>query len=603
MRTTFEAAPRVLNVETLALLAQEIHTRLLEALPGSYGVARSSLTHTASTTSLPIDIVLYDKLHSEDNRLTANQYALKSVLAVIQLCPTMEEAGLREAVEAIASVKALRPYRPIPLATQAVSDLSTRVEKIPKQALPIGIILSRRGATDKAHRQEDTESLSLRLYTLITEQPLALRPDYLFALDDALYYRNPAFDGRVLTGHETGLYREPDHPNFPDCYVCKERFFRQHFFYRHLCARCGDLNYARRSQQADLRGFVAVVTGARVRIGYAAALKLLRAGASVIVTTRFPHDAAGRYVREPDYAQWCERLDIYGLDLRYLPGIERFTQYVATHYGHLDILINNAAQTVRRPPAYYAHLLPFEMQPYAALPALLQVVLRNEQLLLAPANDSSNHALQVPETMPFTLSTSSPSHSSAAFSQLSIMASDERIDPQHFPPDRYDESGQQLDLRPDNSWTKRLEQLAMPEILETQLINSIAPTMLIQQFQPLLARHQHAGASIINVSSIEGQFASMKTGVHPHSNMAKAALNMLTLTIATDLARQGIYINSVDPGWISQQVPYAHRIPDEKIPLDEIDAAARICDLIFQTAQCGQSEYGKFWKDYLIASW
>lgn len=114
---------------------------------------------------------------------------------------------------------------------------------------------------------------------------------------------------------------------------------------------------------------------------------------------------------------------------------------------------------------------------------------------------------------------------------------------------------------------------------------------------------QQRPAHIINVSAIEGQFAGHKTGAHPHTNMAKAALNMLTLTMATDLAAEGIAINSVDPGWISQQVPYGQRIAEHKLPLDEVDAAARICDLIFEAAQGGQITAGKFWKDYLIAPW
>ncbi|GCE21783.1 SDR family oxidoreductase [Dictyobacter kobayashii] len=191
-------------------------------------------------------------------------------------------------------------------------------------------------------------------------------------------------------------------------------------------------------------------------------------------------------------------------------------------------------------------------------------------------------------------------------SQIPLIAGDEHSDPEHFPPATYDRDGQQLDLRPVNSWTMRLQELSIPEIVEVQLVNSIAPTVLIQQLAPLMrtARSvQPRYTHIINVSAIEGQFAGHKTGAHPHTNMAKAALNMLTLTMATDLAAEGIAINSVDPGWISQQVPYGQRIADHKLPLDEVDAAARICDLIFVAAQGGQAEYGRFWKDYLVAPW
>ena len=108
------------------------------------------------------------------------------------------------------------------------------------------------------------------------------------------------------------------------CYVCKAEYRRLHLFYDALCPACAELNYEKRFQTADLDGRVALVTGARVKIGYQAALKLLRAGAHVIATTRFPHDAARRYAGEPDFADWGSRLRVHGLDLRHSPSVEIF---------------------------------------------------------------------------------------------------------------------------------------------------------------------------------------------------------------------------------------------------------------------------------------
>ena len=85
------------------------------------------------------------------------------------------------------------------------------------------------------------------------------------------------------------------------CYVCKAEYRRLHPFYDQLCRACGDENHARRTATADLRGRVALVTGARVKIGYQAAILLLRAGCRVVALTRFPRDAAARYAREPDF--------------------------------------------------------------------------------------------------------------------------------------------------------------------------------------------------------------------------------------------------------------------------------------------------------------
>ena len=137
-----------------------------------------------------------------------------------------------------------------------------------------------------------------------------------------------------------------------NCYVCKEEFIDLHFFYDTLCKKCGDLNYKKRFQTASLHGQVAFITGSRVKIGYQATLMMLRAGATVIATTRFPVDAALRYSKEEGFAAWGDRLHIHGLDLRHIPSVEIFADYVEQRYGRLDILINNAAQTVRRPAGF-----------------------------------------------------------------------------------------------------------------------------------------------------------------------------------------------------------------------------------------------------------
>src|SRR3954469_784814 len=134
-----------------------------------------------------------------------------------------------------------------------------------------------------------------------------------------------------------------------DCYVCKQPFSKVHRYYDSMCEPCGDFNYAKREQSADLSGQYALITGARVKIVYQASLKLLRAGAHVIVTTRFPIDAADRYAREPDADAYRERLQIHGLDLRHTPSVELFTRFLAERLPRLDYILNNACQTVRRP--------------------------------------------------------------------------------------------------------------------------------------------------------------------------------------------------------------------------------------------------------------
>lgn len=159
------------------------------------------------------------------------------------------------------------------------------------------------------------------------------------------------------------------------CYVCKEPYRELHPFYDQLCPKCGEFNYAKRTPVCDLRGRTAYISGARVKIGYQAAIMLLRAGARVIVSTRFPRDAAQRYARETDFEDWAHRLQIHGLDLRHTPSVEAFARHIRETEPRLDFVIHNACQTVRRPVGFYGHLVENERCSSATLPAAIRGVL------------------------------------------------------------------------------------------------------------------------------------------------------------------------------------------------------------------------------------
>jgi NAD(P)-dependent dehydrogenase (short-subunit alcohol dehydrogenase family) len=585
-------------------LIAPLQAKLSRLLPASYGIGSGTIFNTTGRVSQPVDLIIYDRSKTAGQPLDA-VYPLQFVLVAIHFTDIQpaNSSMLSAALDTIQSVKALKKARPISVKPETEQDLGNRTERIPKQLLPLGIIFAR----EIADTPSTTEQLALFLQKQLTRYETALRPDYLFLPASQVYYRNPAFDAHTRVMGESGLFREPDHEKFICCYICKEYFFHRHFFYHSHCPRCGDLSYMKRLQSADLSGMIALVTGGRVKIGYVTSLKLLRAGATVIVTTRFPHDAARRYAQEVDFAEWSDRLRIYSLDLRYLPGIERFIQYLFATYPRLDILINNAAQTVRRPPAFYAHLLPFEALPREELPDTLQAILVAESATTASVIAASPVLPSLPtfdgtsevsthrsvETFPL----------SVALSQVPVLPGDERHDTASFPPNRYDRHGQQIDLRSHNSWVAKLEDIAVPELLEVQLINAIAPTILIGQLKPLMTRNRTRSGYIINVSAIEGRFAGTKLTYHPHTNMAKAALNMLTYTSAPDFARENVYMNSVDPGWVSLQNPADRQVPEAIVPLDEEDAAARICDPIFTGLATGRNEYGKFFKDYTVTDW
>ena len=391
------------------------------------------------------------------------------------------------------------------------------------------------------------------------------------------------------------------------CFVCKESFQEQHFFYRGLCFKCGELNLAKRNQTANLQGLFALVTGARVKIGYAVTLRLLRAGAAVICTTRFARDAARRYAKEADFAQWCDRLQVYELDLRYIAGVERFAEHLVCCYPRIDIIINNAAQTIRRPPEFYQHLRDFESLPLEALPAEIQPLLARSS-----SRASLTHFLtdNISEDIPQSLTDSVPNRNSEIPTVFNLDRENQLSHPSDFslfPPGMYDRDGQQVDLRPFNCWLMKDDEVSILEMLEVHVINAIAPFAINSRLKRLMKNFPEAGKYIVNVSSKEGQFNSDKPWRHPHTNMAKASLNMMTRTCASEYAKHKIFMNAVDPGWISFQHPYPQVLAMQQRgvqpPFDAVDAAARICDPIYLGVNEGRYFYGKLFKDYAESQW
>ncbi|MEU0557353.1 SDR family oxidoreductase [Dactylosporangium sp. NPDC006015] len=341
------------------------------------------------------------------------------------------------------------------------------------------------------------------------------------------------------------------------CYVCKRHYRTVNRAYPLMCRPCSTGNTARRTARCDLRGRRAIVTGGRIKIGYQTALKLLRDGADVIVTTRFPHDAARRFAAESDFADWRGRLRVHGVDFLDLPAVVGLVDAVTEQWGHLDILVNNAAQTISRPAEYYR-----------ALRAA-------ETAALGPGT---------PERVPAIRST---------------------VD--FFPPGMVDETGEQLDLRPVNSWVLHLHEVTPREWMEVQVVNAFVPFLLTARLRPLMLASPHPDRYVVNVSAMEGSFSRRnKTSRHPHTNMAKAGLNMLTRTIAEDYARDGIHVTSVDTGWVTDERPQgtkeAFHEAGFRVPLDVVDGAARVYDPIVRGVH-GDRISGVFLKDYQVVQW
>ena len=352
------------------------------------------------------------------------------------------------------------------------------------------------------------------------------------------------------------------------CYVCKSPYRDLDADYHLMCPVCAAENRVRRHARCDLSGRTAVVTGGRVKIGFHTALKLLRDGASVIVTTRFPRDAARRYAAVADVDDWAGRLYVHGLDLLDLPAALDFVAFVKRRFAGLDILVNNAAQTLSRPPAYHREAREAESVPLDGRAARLAIG-------AAPATPNVTN-------LPTMLD---------AF----------------FPPGRLDETGEQLDLREVNSWVLRDAEVTPHEWLQVHVVNAFAPFLLTSRLRPLMEASVHPQRHVVQVSAMEGSYSRAgKTIRHPHTNMAKASLNMLVRTVASDYLTSGIYMNSVDTGWVTDERPHpskrAQRDLGFRPPLDVIDGAARVYDPVVRGVR-GTPVSGEFLKDYRSVPW
>ncbi|MFJ8107739.1 SDR family NAD(P)-dependent oxidoreductase [Streptomyces sp. NPDC096132] len=363
-----------------------------------------------------------------------------------------------------------------------------------------------------------------------------------------------------LAGSGTGgVFQRPR-----TCYVCKSPYRHIDTFYHRLCPACAADNTARRALSTDLGGRRVLLTGGRVKIGFQLALMMLRDGAEVLVTSRFPHDTVRRFHAEPGSGTWRDRLTVLAVDLRDPRQVLGLCEELRAEGEPLDILVNNAAQTVRRPPQSYALLAADE---YDALP---------------------EGARQAPGFAPMRMLEGGAASLPAALREA-------------------DEAGLLPDPSPENSWSATLGALDPAEVLETQLVNALAPALLCDRLLPLLLASPHPRRYVVNVTAVEGRFAVRnKMPGHPHTNMAKAALNMLTRTSAAELAGQGVHMCAVDTGWITDENPAPKKArmagAGFRTPLDVVDGAARVYDPIVR-GEAGDPVSGVFLKDYREAEW
>jgi NAD(P)-dependent dehydrogenase (short-subunit alcohol dehydrogenase family) len=386
------------------------------------------------------------------------------------------------------------------------------------------------------------------------------------------------------------------------CYICKQPYTRVDSFYHQLCPDCAERNHSKRDARTDLGGKRALLTGGRAKIGMYIALRLLRDGAHTTITTRFPRDAVRRFTSLPDSAQWIDRLRVVGIDLRDPAQVIGLADSVAEQ-GPLDILINNATQTVRRSPGAYQPLVDAELAPlpHGPIPELVTFGHTNDPHPHALARSVSAHPiLAAAADVSDRLSADELTElaMTAGSSSLERLAAGTAIDAGGLVPD----------LHEVNSWTQAVHEVDPLEMLEVQLANTTAPFILVSRLRPSLATSSARRKYVVNVSAMEGVFGRGYKGPgHPHTNMAKAAVNMLTRTSAREMFEtDGILMTSVDTGWITDERPHPTkvRLAEEGFhaPLDLVDGAARVYDPIVR-GEAGEDLFGVFLKDYAPGSW
>jgi NAD(P)-dependent dehydrogenase (short-subunit alcohol dehydrogenase family) len=378
-----------------------------------------------------------------------------------------------------------------------------------------------------------------------------------------------------------------------NCYICKDLYQDVDAFYHQLCPSCAKKSHERRDARTDLTGRRALLTGGRAKIGMYIALRLLRDGAHTTITTRFPNDAVRRFAAMDDSADWLHRLRIVGIDLRDPAQVDALADSVIAA-GPLDILINNAAQTVRRAPGSYSALVAAESEPLPAgeLPDIVtfdHVRDAHPAALLAATTD---HPVAHPTA-----------HALTSLALRAGSASPDRV----AAGTAVDAGGLVPELATTNSWVQGVDEVEALEMLEVQLCNVTAPFILVSKLRPSMRAATARRKYIVNVSAMEGSFGRGYKGPgHPHTNMAKAALNMLTRTSARELFTDGILMTSVDTGWITDERPHYTkvRLAEEGFhaPLDLVDGAARVYDPIVRGEQ-GEDVYGCFLKDYEPTTW
>lgn len=358
------------------------------------------------------------------------------------------------------------------------------------------------------------------------------------------------------------------------CYDCKKGYNMTFILsgYPDLCFACGIKNYKKKNTPVNLSNMTAYVSGARHKIGFETVLMLLRYGAKVIASTRFPNAAWYNYKGEPDFENWKDRLEIIRCDFTQINEVSFLIDHLKK--SKINILINNACQTVKSTDLYLQKALQ------------LETILGGDSKYANKMIENVNMTTQITTIDNQQFIIKSPQWTDLAIVSEQISNADIKLN--QF------KDIEDLTMKDNSTWYKTMDEVGMAEILQVNAINQVVPTMLVNQLKPVMEYPKF----IINVTAVEGQFQSNKiNGHHPHTNMCKAGINMMVRTMGTEKEKD-FYIYAVDPGYVSGVDPFK-----DKYPLKPIDGASRILDPVIRWIKNDPIESGVKLKDFKISPW
>ncbi|KAK4870695.1 hypothetical protein LT330_005043 [Penicillium expansum] len=399
------------------------------------------------------------------------------------------------------------------------------------------------------------------------------------------------------------------------CYICRYRFSPtdSHELYPALCRQCGMFNIGCLNlslpEKLDLSGKIALVTGGRINLGYFTTLRLLRCGAKVIVSSRYPADAAVRYSTEPDFSQWEKRLKVVGADFRTANDAFRLVQIVerllcawdgetpSDTPQSLDIIINNAAQTLTDPVKGEVRAISREDH-LKNHPKAIALLAESENERYTPRVRGGQQATWIPRIT-----------NNRTQDQIEDASNDQ-------PTNQIATKGLRTTENEDeelskSSWVQSLHEIPYSDLISAHSVNAFVPLILCRELLPVMGTPPSSSSLspstpagyIINVSSREGILedtpqSSSKAGHHVHTNMSKAAINMITETEA-HAAWKGrrVAMNSVDPGYMSA-APECRTV--EGCPIGFEDGAGRVLWPIAVGEVEGKVVWGRFLKHFRV---